>query len=476
MLNMHTDPEIRIVSPGANIMIRHSLLAGIVLAIVAAAGTARVSAGDLSNSTSINVSVLPGSAPAAGEASTGSVIAAAAVMPSAGFPAGEALADDGVSPATTRYSDDVAGSQAATPAGTMSPGTASMSGFAVAQDECFNRLCCCACPCVYGDVEALFLQEHPRFLNQPLLVDDITGTVLQTTSDLGSVNDPAVTATFGLRLCGGRAVEFTYFGLFRNGTSTAFANPDPANIVMTFPTGPQGNVFLNMDGVQTSYSSYLNSFEVNFPCCCGCCSQDSCGCDDCGCDKSACGQAACGTAGDRCGQGKLCCRSIEWFAGFRYMELGNDLDLAAQSFSPNTETGDYSVHTVNRLFGGQIGGRIRGTVNRFGLELTGKAGIYDNDATESQTVIDFPNFPLRPTTTAQSNYAAFEGELNLSGIYRLSNAWSVKAGYSVIWIEGLALAPDQLDFNFSTSPSGNQLSAAGGLFLHGANVGLEARW
>ena len=45
-----------------------------------------------------------------------------------------------------------------------------------------------------------------------------------------------------------------------------------------------------------------------------------------------------------------------------------------------------------------------------------------------------------------------------------------------MWIEGLALAPDQLDFNFATSPGGNQLQNGGAMFLHGVNVGLEARW
>jgi hypothetical protein len=45
-----------------------------------------------------------------------------------------------------------------------------------------------------------------------------------------------------------------------------------------------------------------------------------------------------------------------------------------------------------------------------------------------------------------------------------------------MWIEGLALAPDQLDFDFAIDPSGNQLRNGGGMFLHGVNVGLEARW
>ena len=114
--------------------------------------------------------------------------------------------------------------------------------------------------------------------------------------------------------------------------------------------------------------------------------------------------------------------------------------------------------------------------NRFGWEAAGKAGIFANDAQQKQTVTDFPNFPLRPTVSSSRDGVAFLGEINPSALYRLTNVWNLRAGYNVIWIEGLALAPDQLDFNFATTPSGNQLHNDGGMFLHGVNVGLEARW
>jgi len=39
----------------------------------------------------------------------------------------------------------------------------------------------------------------------------------------------------------------------------------------------------------------------------------------------------------------------------------------------------------------------------------------------------------------------------------------------------VALATDQLDFT-NTDQSGSALAKDGGVFLHGVNVGLEARW
>ena len=119
---------------------------------------------------------------------------------------------------------------------------------------------------------------------------------------------------------------------------------------------------------------------------------------------------------------------------------------------------------------------MRRSRGRFGWEATGKAGIFGNDAQQTQSVTDFPNFPLRPTVSSSGGGVAFVGEINLSALYRLTDVWNLRAGYNAMWIEGLALAPDQLDFNFAASPSGNQLHNGGGMFLHGVNVGLEARW
>jgi hypothetical protein len=444
-------------------MLKYSLLATGILSIVGICGASPATAGDDANTTSFTVSVSPDPAQRRSNAY---------------YAAGASVAGDSVSQQGTYFSAYAPGDAVASDDTPTASSTANVASSATTQSACgqsgcdnlFGCLTCNPCPCLYADVEAVFMQQSPRFRNQPILLDFLNGTPLVSTSDINFADSTGVEATFGIHLCGCRAVEFGYFGLFRNGASVSFDKTDP-NMVVTFPTGPVGNVFLNMDHVQTDYTSYLNSFEVDFPCCCGCC-----GCCEeptCGCGDATCGEASC----SKRNRGAAVCRSVEWFAGFRYIEIGTDLNITAASFpSPFTETGAYTVHTNNRLFGGQIGGRLRRTVNRFGYEMTGKVGIYGNDADQSQTVTDFPNFPLRPTTSVQANNVAFEGEFNLSAIFRITDVWSLKAGYSVIWIEGLALAPDQLDFNFATSPSGNTLSSDGGMFIHGANVGLEARW
>jgi hypothetical protein len=332
--------------------------------------------------------------------------------------------------------------------------------------SCFD---CKACPRYYAEVEALLFVQVPQFTNRPIIVDGNTGATFLSTSDLNSGFDPGVRTTLGCRLCDAVGVEFTYFGLFQSG-STYTVKPDISSYFI-FPGNLAGNVFVNFNDVNTTYSSTLNSFELNFPCCWCCC------CDDCGCGESGCGEATCGggcsTGG--CGGGR--CSSFELFAGVRYFDITNGLNLAvARPENGGVETGSYDIQACDHLLGGQLGARLRRTYCRLGWELTGKAGLYGNDARQTQYVTDFPNFALRPVTTATGSNTAFVGELNLSGIYRLTDVWSLKAGYSAIWIEDLALAPGQLDFNFATSPSGDQLHAGAGLLVHGVNLGIEARW
>jgi hypothetical protein len=321
------------------------------------------------------------------------------------------------------------------------------------------------CPSVYGQIEALFMMREPRFTRQPIIVDPNTDTTFLSTSDLDFNFDPGLRATVGMRLCGGQALEFSYFGLFEGDASAVAVKPD-ANAFLIFPDNFAGNVFVDMDRGRVDYSSWMHSFEMNLPSCHGCCYAGDSGK---GCDKGkGCGEFGCGEVGYR---------SFAWFAGFRYLYLGEELNISAQrTVAGQIEEGNYNIRTANHLYGAQLGARLRRSRGLFGWEATGKAGLFGNAAQQKQAVTDFPDFALRPTVSNSGGVAAFVGELNLSALYRLTDAWNVRAGYNAMWIEGLALAPDQLDFNFAAAPSGNQLRNGGGMFLHGVNVGLEARW
>ena len=102
--------------------------------------------------------------------------------------------------------------------------------------------------------------------------------------------------------------------------------------------------------------------------------------------------------------------------------------------------------------------------------------MFGNDAQQEQYVLDWDNEPFTvPARIARPRPVAFVGELNLTGIYRLNDVWNLRAGYNLIWIAGVALAPDQLDFS-GTAPGRQPAQQRREVFLHGVSGGLEARW
>jgi hypothetical protein len=78
---------------------------------------------------------------------------------------------------------------------------------------------------------------------------------------------------------------------------------------------------------------------------------------------------------------------------------------------------------------------------------------------------------VRTTSTA----VAFLGELGFNLNYQFSQNWFLLGGYQVYWVDGVALAPNQLDFT-NTASSGTTLDKKGSLFMQGTNAGLMARW
>ena len=134
-----------------------------------------------------------------------------------------------------------------------------------------------------------------------------------------------------------------------------------------------------------------------------------------------------------------------------------------------------NVTTRNNLWGGQLGARYANSWNRWGFDTTAKAALFWNDAAQSQFVQDFPaGFFLRAPVSSNSDQLAFVGDINMSVTYQLWNAWYLRAGYNLIWIEGVAVAPGQ--FDFTDTPASGTATNFDGLFLQGVNLGVEGRW
>ena len=165
----------------------------------------------------------------------------------------------------------------------------------------------------------------------------------------------------------------------------------------------------------------------------------------------------------------------DWLVGFRYVGVEEQSSLYLVC-CPEDLPVDYRVKTRNNMFGAQVGRRMRWTWSNWALEGWAKAGLLGNSQEGIQPpLIDYTGTQQRPAYSAWRGQVGFIGDINLSAVYRLTDVWGIRAGYNLIWIDGLALAPNQ--YNFSVDdPISPILVSGGGIFMNGANLGLEARW
>jgi len=320
------------------------------------------------------------------------------------------------------------------------------------ESECCPRPCCSCCclPRFYGYAEALFLNRDNESKVRPIVIDTSVpasgDNTLLRTSDLTFSNEPGVRVLLGYQINQCHAIEFGYFSIFDWHGSATITGDD--NLAIPGDLGLASNDYYNADVMRVDYSSTINSFETNWlwtHCCC----EEAVPC---------------------CSPRRM--RVSSWFVGFRYLNLDEQFNIRPTDLDEGTS--DYNVRTENDLYGAQIGARVRSMRDRWGLELIGKAGIYGNSAEQIQYVTDFPPpFELRSEQSHRAGNVAFVGELGFSLFYQLTEHMGIRGGYNLMWLEGVALAPDQLDFTF-TSTSGTHLDSTGGLFLHGASVGVEA--
>jgi len=161
-------------------------------------------------------------------------------------------------------------------------------------------------------------------------------------------------------------------------------------------------------------------------------------------------------------------------AGFRYVEL-NERSLAMALDLGGGATADFSVSAFNALYGFQVGADAllwsRG--GRLRLEGTGRIGAYNNRASNRSSLVltGGPDY----LASAATDHAALVGELGLSLVYQFTPRFGARAGYELLWIDGAALASEQLAATRLADGIGD-IDPLGSAFFHGATVSLEYTW
>ena len=173
--------------------------------------------------------------------------------------------------------------------------------------------------------------------------------------------------------------------------------------------------------------------------------------------------------------------------GFRWFQAKDELELAYNiDGTAGYGAADLyeNVDVENNLFGYQFGGRLTYCLtSRMNLNIGGKFGIYGNHAemrhrvgtlTEAAYRTGVPGDVINTKSTDTS--LATLGELDLGLGYRLSCAWSIRGGYRLIGLTGVANAVDSLPTNYYSVAASGQVHADDSYLLHGGYVGLEFNW
>jgi hypothetical protein len=289
----------------------------------------------------------------------------------------------------------------------------------------------------YLDADGIFFTRDARIGNQALVLLDMNAAtqsnVLLSNSDLDDFQfEPGPRVLIGYMLSPENAIEASYFGIYNWKVSKTVHGDNDLNLPGDL--GLNGNLnFFDADTATVTYKSLIHNAEINYV---------------------------------------HNIDNIGLLVGFRYFYLQ---DQFSETFTDvQTGSSSYNISSFNDLFGGQIGARLTRERGNFGFDFTGKAGVYGNNIHSSQRVSDFNGFEER-NNSVNAGQIAFIGDLELNTSYRFSQNWSLRGGYQVYWLEGMALAPSQLDFT-DTATSGTTLHKTDTMLMQGAHAGLMAQW
>lgn len=311
-------------------------------------------------------------------------------------------------------------------------------------------------------VDALYWTRDEVSDNVPFTALTRGGPIVMSTDNLSYDRQPGLRLNTALQLLPGVALDFTYLGMFSWSANTSVSSA--ANELFS-PYSNFGALvgvglpFDESDQAQLhslSVGSTIDSFELS---------------------------ARKYWTGPNCrlqGSYRSGVRYVYMVDDLNYSTLGRNVVVGLNTVPAGNSSTDIRTH--NSLVGWQAGFDLWATIVpgiMFGTDV--KAGVYGNHAKYNthvfgSTTAGGTSADLRET--ASNNDIAVVGEVNLMGIYKVNPNWTIRGGYSLLYLDGVALAPE--NFN-STNPFNNartvqNLNNTGNALYHGGFLGLEWMW
>lgn len=187
-----------------------------------------------------------------------------------------------------------------------------------------------------------------------------------------------------------------------------------------------------------------------------------------------------------CQQGKY----ISYLVGARFLLLNESLqfhgeglfdafDTNGNLLSSRRNTGDYGIFTHNNLLGLQCGADMSFRHCRWDWGVRGKVGPYVNFADQNSHSVTnafgdpYATQALDIHVTDRHDQVALVGEVAIYGDYRIKPNVILHSSWDFMWLTGLALAPNQLNFN-TNLPS--QVITTGTMCIQGLTLQAEVKW
>jgi hypothetical protein len=174
--------------------------------------------------------------------------------------------------------------------------------------------------------------------------------------------------------------------------------------------------------------------------------------------------------------------------GFRWFQVRDDFESAwnIDGAGGYQATDLYDrVSVENNLFGYQFGGMLNYCLtSRLNANIGGKFGIYGNNVDFRHrlgTETDLAYLTASGTddidVESSDTVLAGLGELDMGLGYRISNAWSIRGGYRMMAITGVADAVENMqNADYNSIAAVSQFDANDCHILHGGYVGLTFNW
>jgi hypothetical protein len=299
-------------------------------------------------------------------------------------------------------------------------------------------------------------------LLRPVL--DIPYVAMNTPRGLGG--EPGARITLGRFLCRDRknrdhTLEFSFLGLFDFQQADSLTARAPGSIFSLIDpyrtTFAQTPVFNSSNAQAFAYNSSFDSYEMNY------------------------------VVSQRLGRDQLELQpNGEWIrtlkpghvsaasVGVRVISIGEGFDLTSEGENAG-EIGSYEVNTKNDLLGVHFGYEFTYQRPKWRLGMRTRIGSFINYADQNSFVtITDPADPIADRIeSASSHDVSFVFDFSLAASYHIRPNISLRAGYDFLFVNQIALAPEQLTFNPGPTPT---IVNGGQLLYNGLSLGVEFVW